>query len=190
MALLLLLSQFVGFAFWFTALWILLKVRYNRPFWPSLHWFLTPELAARGVSYGIALAFTVGTLGALLRVPDVNTPMREFLNDPLALALVSVLAPTLGPLFEELLFRGFLLPLLTRSLGPVLGITLTTLPFALLHGQQHNWLWQPVVLIGLAGAAFGVMRYRTGSTAASAVMHAAYNGIFVIAYHIQQRMHL
>ncbi len=57
----------------------------------------------------------------------------------------------LAPIFEEMLFRGFLLPLLARSLGPWLGILLTAVPFALLHGAQNHWAWQPIVLIGMAG---------------------------------------
>jgi membrane protease YdiL (CAAX protease family) len=38
-----------------------------------------------------------------------------------------------------------------------------------------------VVLISLAGAAFGWMRQATGSTRASTIMHAAYNALFFAA---------
>lgn len=189
-ALELLLAQFLGFGIWFAALLGIFRLRYGEPFWPSLGWVVRPGTLARSLQFGILLSFGIGALGVLLRTPDVPTPMKEFLNEPLALAMVSVLAVTIGPLAEELAFRGFVQPLLVRTLGPVPGIVLTALPFALLHGQQHSWLWQPIVLIGVAGSAFGWVRHRTGSTAASTVMHAAYNFMFVIAYHLQQRMQL
>jgi hypothetical protein len=88
----------------------------------------------------------------------------------------------LAPIFEETLFRGFLLPLLARSVGPQLGIFFTADPFALLHGAQNRWAWQPVVLIGLAGVVFGYVRYKTGSTTAAFLMHSAYNAMGFVGY--------
>jgi membrane protease YdiL (CAAX protease family) len=38
-----------------------------------------------------------------------------------------------------------------------------------------------VLLISLAGAAFGVVRQITGSTKASAIMHGSYNALFFMA---------
>jgi membrane protease YdiL (CAAX protease family) len=95
--------------------------------------------------------------------------------------LVGIFAVTLGPLCEELAFRGFLQPLLVRSVGAALGIFLTSVPFGLLHLQEYSWSWRHALLITLAGCAFGVVRYRTRSTAVAAVMHAAYNSTFFIA---------
>jgi len=42
------------------------------------------------------------------------------------------------------------------------------------------------VLISLAGAAFGAMRHRTGSTRASTLMHASYNALFFFALLLQR----
>ena len=39
---------------------------------------------------------------------------------------------------------------------------------------------------GLAGASFGWMRQRSGSTKAAALMHAAYNGVFFFLLAVQQ----
>jgi membrane protease YdiL (CAAX protease family) len=38
----------------------------------------------------------------------------------------------------------------------------------------------------LAGASFGLMRQRSGSTKAAALMHAAYNGVFFVLLAVQQ----
>jgi membrane protease YdiL (CAAX protease family) len=43
-----------------------------------------------------------------------------------------------------------------------------------------------VLMITLAGAAFGWMRQRTGSTKAAAIMHASYNGVFFVLLAMQQ----
>ena len=88
----------------------------------------------------------------------------------------------IGPVCEELAFRGFLMPLLVRSFGWVAGIIGAALPFALLHGDQYSWTWQYIVLVAFAGMVFGWVRYRTGSTMASALMHSTYNATFYAAY--------
>jgi membrane protease YdiL (CAAX protease family) len=79
---------------------------------------------------------------------------------------------------EELIFRGFLQPLLVRSLGAVPGILAAAVPFGLLHFSEYGNSWRHAVLISGAGAAFGWMRHATGSTKASTLMHAAYNALF------------
>ncbi len=93
-----------------------------------------------------------------------------------------------GPAWEELLFRGFLFPLLARSLGPWPGIIVTAIPFALLHGAQAQWTWQNLVVIGLAGVTFGFVRYKTGSTIASAMVHAGYNLTLLLAGYLVQHV--
>ena len=70
----------------------------------------------------------------------------------------------MAPVCEELMFRGFLQPLLVRSLGAAAGILATALPFGLLHFQEYGNSWRHVLLISLSGVAFGWMRHATGST--------------------------
>jgi uncharacterized protein len=184
----LLIIQFVAYFFWFAALWLMLKTRYGRPFWKSLAW-IAPRRGMPICAFGGPfLAVCISILGVLMRTPNVDTPMRELLSDPRSLLLVGTFAITLGPLCEELAFRGFMLPLLTRSFGTVVGIVLTAIPFGLLHGQQYGWLWQQVVLVTMAGVVFGWVRWYSGSTAASTMMHATYNLTFFVFYLIQTRM--
>jgi uncharacterized protein len=180
-ALELLPAQFLGYGFLFLALYLLLKMHYGRPFWQSLRWIPARISVAREVMLGFLLAIAVASLGALLQTPDVANPMKDLLlSDRTSMLLMAVFATTLGPVCEELAFRGFLQPLLVRSLGPVLGILLASVPFGLLHLQQYAWSWRHVLLITLAGVAFGWMRQISGSTKASAVMHAAYNLLFFV----------
>lgn len=181
----LLAAQFLWYGFCFGFLYLLLKLKYDRPFWESLGWVRFGERFGRRAGSGALLALGLAVAGALLRTPDLDMPMKRLLSDRTSLLLVGLAAATLGPVCEELIFRGFLLPLLVRSLGQWPGIVLSALPFAVLHGPQYAWSWRHVLLIVVAGVAFGWMRQRTGSTAAAAVMHASYNSTFFLAFVLQ-----
>jgi membrane protease YdiL (CAAX protease family) len=51
----------------------------------------------------------------------------------------------------------------------------TAAAFSFLHGSQYEWHWQYLLVLFLAGSAFGLARHRTGSTAASFMLHMGYN---------------
>ncbi len=178
-------AQFLGYGLWFLWLYMLLKARYRRPFWQSLGWIRPLGRRRVGLFLGPVVALAVGALAAALGTPDIDTPIKELLNDRFSLLLVGVFASTLGPLCEELAFRGFLFPLLARTFGPPAGVLLAAVPFALLHGPQYAWSWQHLVLILLAGVAFGWVRHRTGSTSAATLVHATYNLTFFTGYLLQ-----
>lgn len=182
-----LVSQFLGYGFWFAFLFMMFRFRYARPFWESLAWVKPQHGMVASIFAGPMLAFTVAILGVLLRTPEIEMPFRDLLADRVSILLLGIFATTLGPLCEELAFRGFLMPLLMRSFGVVAGIVLTSLPFALLHGPQYGWSWRHILLLTLAASAFGWMRYKTGSTATATVMHATYNLTFFTAFLLQGR---
>jgi membrane protease YdiL (CAAX protease family) len=114
-------------------------------------------------------------LGSLIRTPHTENPLTALLKDPTSLILVAIFGTIVAPVCEELMFRGFLQPLLVRSLGATAGILATALPFGLLHFQEYGNSWRHVLLISLSGVAFGLMRHATGSTRAAAIMHSSYN---------------
>jgi membrane protease YdiL (CAAX protease family) len=171
-------AQFLGYGLLFFTLYLLLKVHYQRPFWPSLSWVATRPGVARTMLYGFVLAFGVALLGSLIHTPEIDTPMKQLLSDRSSIVLIAVFAVTLGPLCEELAFRGFLQPVLVRSFGAIAGIVLSAIPFGLLHLSEYGNSWRHVLLITVTGIAFGCVRHITGSTRSAAIMHAAYNFIF------------
>ena len=183
----LVVPQFLGYAFWFLSLYILLRVRYDRPFWPSLGWKVPWRYPLLSLVGGPALAFAIGVLGNVLQTPNVNMPIQDLLTDRPSIVLIGLMATTLGPLCEELAFRGFLLPLLVRSFGVWLGLILSSLPFALLHGPQYGWHWQHIVLLTMASFVFGAARIYFRSTAAATLVHATYNLTYFIAYILQRK---
>lgn len=175
-------AQFVGYGLWFGCLAALLRIRYDARFWRAMHWRLPVGSILPSFSLGAALSIAVAVAAAALRTPQIDSTLEDLLRDRISIILVGIFATTLGPLCEELIFRGFLLPLLARSIGALGGIILTALPFALLHGPQYHWSWQHLVLLSAVGCAFGWARYRTGSTAIPCIMHAGYNATLFAAY--------
>jgi len=171
-------GQSLFYALLFSALYLLLKLRYDRPFWESLRWVRTRIGVPRTILYGFVLAFGIALLGSALHTPDLPTPMKQLLSDRSSIVLIAIFAITVGPICEELAFRGFLQPVLVRSLGPIAGILLTAVLFGLLHLPEYGRSWRHGLLITVAGIAFGCMRHLSGSTRAAAIMHAAYNFIF------------
>ncbi len=169
------------------ALYMVIAVRYGRPFWQSMGW-VVPQLGKWWcILGGPALAIGLSVLGVILHTPPTPTPVEGLISGRGSLLLVAFFAVVLGPVFEELLFRGFLQPLLETVLGPWPAIVLAAAGFALLHGQEYQWGWQQLLVIGLAGTAFGYARSKTGSTAAAALLHGGYNLTFFAGYLIQSR---
>lgn len=180
-----LLGQFIGYAVLFIALAQMLKMRYGVAFWPAIGWRMNVPGIHWAFLHGILLAAALIMFAAVLRPPRIETPMDAIMKDPRNVPFVALFAATLGPVAEEVIFRGFLLPLLIRSLGLIAGIVLSALAFALPHGHQYAWSWQHVTLIFLAGCAFGVVRVRAGSTAYAAFVHSGYNCLFLAAFFLQ-----
>jgi membrane protease YdiL (CAAX protease family) len=173
-------------SFWYVflvgALYLVIALRYREPFLTSLGWTFPIPGAFLVLAAGPALAIALSALGVLLRAPTGNSQIEVLIDSRASLAAIILFGVVLAPIFEEMIFRGFLLPLLARSAGPWLGIVLTAVPFALLHGPENHWAWQPVVLIGIAGTAFGYVRYKMRSTTSSFLMHSAYNATAFLGY--------
>jgi len=177
-----LVFQAFMYVFLVGALYLVIALRYGEPFLPSLGWTFPIPHAFLVLAAGPVLTIALSALGVLLRAPLDSSQIEVLIKSRASLAAIILFGVVLAPIFEEMLFRGFLLPLLVRSLGPWLGILLTAVPFALLHGAQNHWAWQPVLLIGIAGIAFGLVRHKTDSTTAAFLMHSAYNATGFLGY--------
>jgi membrane protease YdiL (CAAX protease family) len=85
------------------------------------------------------------------------------------------LAVLVLPYFEELIFRGFLQPLLVQNLGDRGGVVATSAVFAALHGASPF-----LPIFGLSLILGGVM-LRTQRLVGSFAVHALHNGL-MLAY--------
>ncbi len=172
----LLLAQVLWYALAFGALKALLLFRYERPFWRSLGWRPVSFTAAVGaILAGPILVISVGLLQFALRAPEIESPFEQMLGSRGNIVLFGLLAVVVGPVAEELAFRGFLMPLLIRSLGATGGIVLTGIIFGSAHGYEYEWSWRYMLLLSLVGCVLGWTKYKTKSTFASALMHCTFN---------------
>jgi membrane protease YdiL (CAAX protease family) len=89
-----------------------------------------------------------------------------------ALALLAITAVVLAPLFEELLFRGLLLPVLGGYWGNFAGVVISALVFALAHLSLSEAA--PLFVLGLG---LGWVRLRSGNLSSCVVMHGLWNGL-------------
>ena len=94
-----------------------------------------------------------------------------------------LLQVTLGPVLEEIIFRGYLFALVIWSFGKVTGthrwdrwvVAVAALLFAVVHVAQPGVSWLQMACITSTGALYGWIRYFSGSAAPAAAAHAAYN---------------
>ncbi|GAB4378875.1 MAG: type II CAAX endopeptidase family protein [Elainellaceae cyanobacterium] len=105
--------------------------------------------------------------------PLLQTVLEE--GDTLALGMFFFTAAIAAPIFEELLFRGFLLPSLTRYV-PVWGaIGLSALLFAIAHLSFSEVL--PLLVLG---AILGFVYTRSRSILAPMLLHSLWNSVTMI----------
>jgi len=114
-----------------------------------------------------------------------STPFDQFFATPTDAYLTVAFAVTLGPLMEELFFRGFLYPVIARRLGAFWGILLTAVPFGLIHAVQYGYAWGAVLIIILVGIVLTAVRAMTKSVASSLLAHVGYNGTLMVIAALQ-----
>ncbi len=152
---------------------LLLEGKYHARFWSAIRWNWPRRAAASLVGLGV-LMLAFDFLARFLPMPKTS-PFDQFFAHPRDAYLTALFAVTLGPLMEELFFRGFMYPVLARRLGVVAGILLTALPFGLMHYLQYQ-SWAAVLIILLVGVVLTSVRAKTKSVAASFLAHVGYNG--------------
>jgi uncharacterized protein len=187
--------------------WAIFTYLWQRTFLQGLHWNFAavrrrwkPLLAG-----GIVLSLAVQFLSNFLPVPK-TLPIDDFFRTSADVWLVALFGTFVAPLFEELAFRGFLLPSLASAwdwlqgqredagvdqdphwsvAALVVSCTITSIAFALVHADQLAHAWAPLaVLFGVSLVLCGV-RLWTQSLAASTLIHATYNGtIFTILFFV------
>jgi len=139
-----------------------LRQRYPCPALRALGWTVfRMRFFLIAITSGLSAAFAVALV---VRAAGIN-----MVRDP---ASTAVLMVTIGPIVEELFFRGFLQPWIAGIIGAIPAVIVTAICFAAIHG--------PVSLLQFScftvtGAAYGFLRLRSGSVAASALMHSTYN---------------
>ncbi len=141
----------------------------------------------RGVAFvvaGVALAFFVMMAQVVLPMPK-SVPFELYFRDPTGAWLMAIFGTAVAPFVEEMFFRGFLYPVLARSLGMMAGIVLTAAGFALLHQGQLAQAWVLLLLLFFVGLVLTTARARTGSVAPGWLIHVSYNATLLAVLYLQ-----
>jgi len=147
-------------------LYFILRLRYRQPVLKPLGW-VVPQMRYIVIALMLRSSFAAG-IALYLRLRNQVTP-------PIPISELLILGLVLGPILEESLFRGCLMPLLAQSMGTIPAIIITAAIFAIFHGPTNLG---HCLTFTATGIAYGWVRMASGSTTAPALMHAAYNLTF------------
>lgn len=193
-------AEFLTFAATLGAAWLLFPRLWRRPFLTGISW--NGDAAWRNglrlIPLGLVLSFVVQGLSTLVTVPK-TLPVDDFFHTAADAWTVTLFGIFVAPVFEEIFFRGFLVPAfaiaydwlslprnpaareawhssnaLTR---PALAFSavLTSVLFGLLHGKQIGFVWPIILLLTGVSLVLTAVRLRFRSVAASTLVHASYN---------------
>ena len=152
--------------------------------------FATPE-AARFLWLAIVVGIAATLLGGwltswLAHGHAVNQNIEQLgENTPLGWRIpLALMAVSLGPLTEELLFRGVLLSALLQRWGSGAAILLSSLLFALMHLPGLDWQLFAVPDLLLLALVLAWLRLRSGSIWPSVLAHGTYNLMAVVGWFV------
>jgi uncharacterized protein len=184
-------------------LWLILFPRiWGVSFFAGIELRATAAFRLRWQLFSAAFAcFVLAMIDGMLLPGPKEAPIDQVFRMPGAAWLLFIFGITLAPFFEEMAFRGFLLPALCTAWDSAMehiehrpapepdpegktqwslpamavGSLLTSIPFALMHAEQTGYSLGPFVLLVCVSLALCWVRLSTQSVAASTVVHACYN---------------
>ena len=141
-------------------------------------WLALVPVRATTMLGWLAFAFVLLQLADLATVELGRSPvppiMESIIETTTYTALLWVALVIAAPVFEEVLFRGFMYEGLRRTrIGAGGTIAVTTLVWTALHVGQYDQFF--LVLIALIGILLGIARERTGSLYVPLAIHAVNN---------------
>lgn len=187
------LTTLIASALFFPLLW-------KQPFLDGIrwNWGIGRNFAGRLVGLGLLLGAMTQALTYYI-TPPKTLPIDQFFLTPATAWLITLFGIIVAPIFEEICFRGFLLPAfaiaydwlslprteearthwqtttLISSPALIFSAVLSSICFAMLHFEQVAHLWAATLILFTISLVLTVVRVRTQSVAASTIVHAAYN---------------
>ena len=92
-------------------------------------------------------------------------------RDPVAMVLYAIVVSVCAPVWEDIVFRGFLLPSLTKYMPVWCAILVSAVVFALAHFNVQRML--PLVFLGVV---MGAIFARSRNLLPSMLLHSLWNG--------------
>ncbi len=195
-------SQAVWYVLSFGGCFLLFPAVWRTPFFKGVEWRAEAAIHKRWRLLSAAfVCFALAIVDSVLLPGPADTPIDQIFRMPGAAWALFGFGITLAPFFEEMGFRGFLLPALctaydwasehiahrpapwpdaegkTRWSVPAMavGSVLTSLPFALMHAEQTGYSVGPFLLLVCVSLVLCWVRLSLRSLAASTIVHASYN---------------
>ena len=195
-------SEAVLYLATFAACLLIFPFAWHKSFMAGIQWNGGTALRLRNrLALAAVLCFGFAILNGMLVKEPTNAPIDMIIKERGAAWLMFGFGVTFAPFFEEIAFRGFLLPAFCtawdwafeqstgrprRPLGAnghpqwslaamVFGAIVTSIPFALMHAEQIAGAVGPLLLLVCVSLVLCGIRLATRSVAASFVVHACYN---------------
>jgi membrane protease YdiL (CAAX protease family) len=162
------------------------------------HWATARRHAAKLIALGLLLGGAMQLVTYFI-TPPKTLPIDEFFLTSSSAWITTFFGILVAPVFEEICFRGFLLPAFaiaydwlslprtpearlrwqtSTTLTPIsliVSAVLTSVLFAMMHFQEYAHLWTAMLVLFTVSLVLTFVRVKTQSVAASAMVHAAYN---------------
>lgn len=124
-------------------------------------------------------------LGRWLERPEIPPFMRDILESPGPKVLLWLAVVVAAPVFEEILFRGFLLEGLRRRFGGLGALAVSSVLFGVIHTQYDLFDMSAVLALGTV---LGLSRLYSGSTWLPIALHTAHNfvSMALTTWYLQQ----
>jgi len=163
-------------------IFFLVKVVRGRSFLETIHWYRRHQFTTGSlISLGATLAITVLLVSALF--PTTNqTPIEKMISSAKSLYVFAIFGIFVAPMFEEIIFRGFLFKVFYEMSGPGVAVPATAFLFALLHSFQLWGNWAAIALIFAVGYVLGFLRNRSSSLLPGLIVHTSYNAMLFAMY--------
>jgi membrane protease YdiL (CAAX protease family) len=166
--------------------------------WPALWRLPAPPgfgfaPSAQAGYYAIALAagLVLPIVGGLLtqwfaRGHEVSQDIKQLgaAASPLLRMPLALLVVTLGPLVEELLFRGVLLSAALRHAPAGAAMFITAALFACVHLPDLGFLWYALPNLLLLGMVLAWLRLASGSLWPAVLAHGVNNALAVVSWFV------
>ena len=168
-----------AFTLIYVILWLWLYLFEKRPFW-TMGYELKDALMQYGRGFLIGAVMFASTVGILSLFNSVGFEQGDPANQGFA-ALGGVTLVLFGWIVqggaEEVLMRGWVLPVIGARYKPWIGLLLSSALFALLHGLNPNLSLIAILNLALFGAFAGLYAMREGSLWGISALHTVWNWV-------------
>jgi membrane protease YdiL (CAAX protease family) len=182
------------------AAWFFFPLMWHRTFLEGIRWGWPSarRQAVKLLGLGVLLGVMVQVITYF--IPEQKTPViDDFFSTQTSAWLITLFGTIVAPVFEEICFRGFLVPAfaiaydwlsldrtpqgrtqwhITATLTPaglIFSAILSSICFALLHAEQVNHAVPALVVLFSVSLVLTFVRVKTQSVAASTLVHGMYN---------------